>query len=445
MDLEQSISNAVKKFEGESLDAFEVVGLTESALAIEAKRQMVDSFCRSRVQGIALRALKKGRMGTSTTADMSPRSIGQAVKQALDALRHVAPSEEAVIPAHQDPVGEFVEPLGRSFAEIPDGEKIKMAFELESAAIAADSRIIKVACARYEERIRRLYIVNSNGISVGAGRGLAICFIEAVASNGTDKESAAETDFTPRFEEIDALGVACRAARRAVGKLGAERIRAGYVPVVLDSRTASEMLKLLAPSFFADNVLRGKSPISRRRGEKVYNSGISVVDDGLMPGGFGSFPFDWEGIPRRRTVLVEGGVIKAWLYDSARAARDGATSTGNSSRQYLSTAPGIDVGNCFIEAGMSSPDQLIRDMRSGVLITDLLGAHTANIVTGDFSLGAQGMMIEGGVAAGAVHGFTIAGNVHDLLGRVAGVGNDLRFIKSYGAPSLLVEGLALAG
>lgn len=445
MDLEKAVQEAVKKLEAENLDAFEVAGIAENSLVVEAKRQTVDSFRRTSTRGIAIRVVRSGHMGWSATSDIDHKAVGKAVQQAMGSMQVATKSEEALIVMPQDPEGDFIEQVGRSIGEISDDEKIGMAMKVESAAIAADTRIVRVRNPRYEEVERHMTVVNSNGISVGARRGLVSCMLQAVASDGASSESAYEFDFSPRYEDLDVEETARRAAKRAVMKLGATGIGSALLPVVFENRAASSMVGLLAPSFFADNVQRGKSRLVGRMGEGEYSPLITVVDDGLMSGGIGSFPFDGEGIPQRRTVLIRDGCVGAWLYDGPRAKRDGALSTGNCHRSKIGKLPSIGVTNCFLKAGSIGAKELYSGIGKGVLITDLLGVHTANSISGDFSLGAEGFLVEGGGKVSPVRGITIAGNVHDLFRRIEGVGDDLKFFGKFGSPSILVKGLMLSG
>ncbi|HPQ80941.1 MAG TPA: TldD/PmbA family protein [bacterium] len=443
MELGNAIGSAVRKLENQKLEFFEVAGISDVRFVAEAKGQMVEGISRSKGRGVALRVVRDGRVGFSATTDIGPKAIEKAVQQAVMSMKEVAPSDEASLPPAQEPQSALAERLGRTFAEIPDDEKIRMAMLLESAAIAADSRIVKVQHPRYEEVVRSMTVISSTGVNSTGCRGLCLCEIKAVASDGEDSQGAFEFSFSPRFEELSVEETARLAARRAVEKLGAGRVAGGSMPVVMGPRAGASMVKLASSAFFADNVQRGKSVVSSRRGERVYHPDVSIVDDGLLPGGFGSFPFDGEGIPRRRTMLVRNGVIENWLYDGARAAKDGVASTGNCRREEVNRLPSIGVGNCFLKGGESSPEELLREAGRGILITDLIGLHTANTVTGDFSLGAEGFVFDKGVLGAPVRGITVAGNVHELFARVAGVGEDLKFFADYGSPSVLIEELTI--
>ncbi len=443
MELANAVENAVKKCKKQRVDAYEVLGLNERSLVIEAKQSAVDSFRRNEMRGIAIRLVRKGRMGWAATTDISMASVGRAVEQAALAMQEVAVSEEAIIPPVQSSCGAIEEAPGRSYDSISDEEKMGLAVALEAAAVSADPRVRCVRRPRYEEFVRRMVVSNSHGAEAQAERGMVSGDLRVVVSQDDLSESAYDFDFSTRFEALDMDAIGKRAAQRAVEKLGAQSFDGGNLPVLFDARAAATLVRLIAPSFFATNVQRGKSVIAGRLGERVYSPAVTLIDDGLLPDGFGTFPFDAEGIPKRRTTMIADGTVEHWLYDGARAARDGVASTGNCVRETLSALPVIDVGNCFLAPGPKGVDALIADVERGVWVTELLGAHTANVITGDFSFGVEGALIEGGQRGAPMRGMTIAGNIHDLFSRIRAVADDTRFMGVYGSPSLLVEGLTL--
>lgn len=445
MDIESAIREAQVRLAAQELDAYEVAVLIDQALVVEAKGQRVDRWLRTTNQGLAIRAVRGGRLGFAATTEINARAVHQAAKAALAALKVVAPSAEAVLPSPQSAEGRLDEPASTPLDQLPDEAKIDVAMTLESTAMAADSRIRRVQHPRYEEARRRMIVVNNHGVAADASRAICSCELKVVADAGAAPESAYDFDYGTAFTALDPAECARRAARRALAKLGAERISGGALPVLFDQRAASCLVKLLASSFFAESIQRGKSLLAGKRGERYYHPLVTVVDDGLLPGGIASFPFDGEGIPRRRTLLIRDGIIESWLYDGARASRDGVHSTGSCLRESIHRLPVIGVSNCFLKPGSATPEAVARQMGNGVLITDLLGVHTANAVSGAFSLGAEGFVVSGGVAAAPFRGVTVAGNVHEVFKRVAAVGSDLRFFGSCGSPSMLVEGLMVSG
>ena len=445
MNLESAIKDVLVRLKVQDLDAYEVVGLDDRLLSIEAKQQMVERMQRMCRVGLSIRTIKDGRMGFAVTKDMSVKPIHQALKNALDSMKNVEPTEDTVLPASQEVVEKLSEEVKKPLAEISDDEKIGVAKGLESLALAAEKKVKKVQHPRYEEMERTLMVINSHGVDVKSQRSMASCDLRVVASDNGSAEGAYDFGYSTNFDKLDVEGVARRAARRAVAKLGGKSIAGGKLPVIFTPRAAASMLKLIAPSFFADNVQRGKSILGGKLGEKFFHPSVTIIDDGLLPDGFGSFPFDWEGVPKRRTAMVENGIISSWLYDGARAAHDGVESTGNSQRDALGKLPTVGISNCFLKAGSESCSSILSNVKRGIIATDLLGLHTANTISGSFSLGLEGFLVEGGVVQHPVRGVTLAGNIHELFKNISAVGDDLEFFATVGAPTILVEGLTLGG
>ena len=311
--------------------------------------------------------------------------------------------------------------------------------------MASSPKIKRVRQPLYEEEMRHVAVFNSHGVIQDAKRSMTSCEVRAIAESNGVLESGWDFYFSPRFEDLDIGTTAKNAAQRALSRLGGKLLKTGRYNVVFDCRAAANLLRLLTPSFFASNVQRKKSAIASKKGEKIYNPAVTIVDDGLRPDGFGSFPFDDEGVPRRKNYLVRNGVVNDWLYDAARAARDKRSSTGNCTRPSIHKLPDIDISNCYLSEGDKSLKVLLSMADKGFYVTDVMGLHTANIVTGDFSLGAEGFCIEDGLKGGPIRGVIVAGNVHDIFKDVAALGVDLKFVGSYGAPSMLVPLLQISG
>ena len=450
MEPEQIINFVRDHLEGESIDAFEICFMGTDRLSVEARDGQVESFSRAKQEGIAVRVLKDRRLGWSSSTDLSLPALDHLVSSAIANVKEVAPSEESVIPKpsrkgiKQTP-GKIPEKEGRSLREIPEAQKIAAALDLERIAKATDSRIARVRQPLYEESLRHVVIHNSHGIRQNGLRQMASCEVRAVSEAEGDTESGWDFSFSPRFEDVDIEGTARRAAERSLSLLQAAPLPTGRYDIIFEPRPACSLLRLLLPSFFADNVQRKKSAIAQKKGKAVYHPLISIIDDGLLPDGYGSFPFDDEGVPRRKIVIVRDGIIFNWLYDSQRAAREKKLSTGSSFRASIHKPPSISISNCYIKAGDVIPASLLSMIKRGFLVTDVMGLHTANPVTGDFSLGAEGFCLEAGEKRRPVRGVIVAGNVHELFAQVATVGSDLRFWGSYGSPSILVPNIQVSG
>jgi PmbA protein len=192
-----------------------------------------------------------------------------------------------------------------------------------------------------------------------------------------------------------------------------------------------------------DAIYRGASIFAGKLGEEVAAPSVTVVDDGTIPGGFGTSPFDAEGLPSRRTVIVDKGVLRSYILNTYAGRKLGMKSTGNAGRG-LAGNPYLDAGNLFLEAGTQTAEEILRAVEQGLYVTRLMG-HGVNLVTGDYSRGAAGLWIENGELTYPVQEITIAGNVKEMLRNITAIGSDLVFRGSTAAPTLRIDGMTIAG
>jgi PmbA protein len=242
--------------------------------------------------------------------------------------------------------------------------------------------------------------------------------------------------------------VGAEAARRTVRRLGAKRVPTQRVPIVFAPEVARSLIGTVFEAASGDAIWRHASYLSGKLGEAIGAATITIVDDStmLLPtgvGGFGSTPFDGEGLPSRRTILVESGVLKNYMLNTYAARKLGMKSTHNASRG-LAGAPGIGCGNLYLEPGTLTQEEIIGGVKTGLFVTSLMGFGT-NIVTGDYSRGAAGLWIENGQLTHAVEEITIAGHLGEMLMNVTAIGNDLVFRGSVASPTLRIDGMTIAG
>jgi PmbA protein len=233
------------------------------------------------------------------------------------------------------------------------------------------------------------------------------------------------------------------AAQRALRRLGARKVKTAQVPVVFDPLVSRSILDHIFEGVNGDSIYRGASFLAGKLGEKVAGDNVTVIDDGTIVGGFGTSPFDGEGIPTRRTVVIENGVLKSYLLNTYTAKKLSLETTANASRGLAGT-PGIGPGNYFLQAGTRTPQQIIGDIKDGLYVTEFLGMGV-NLVTGDYSRGASGMWIVNGELAYPVEEITVAGNLKDIFKNVSEIGSDLEFRGSVASPTIRIDGLTVGG
>ncbi|MGC1650448.1 MAG: metallopeptidase TldD-related protein, partial [Candidatus Sulfotelmatobacter sp.] len=233
------------------------------------------------------------------------------------------------------------------------------------------------------------------------------------------------------------------AAERTLRRLGARKAKTAEAPIVFDPMVSTSILEHIFEGVNGDSVYRGASFLAGKLGQKIAGDNVNIIDDGTIAGGFGTSPFDGEGVPTRRTVVVENGVLKSYLLNTYTAKKLGLQTTGNASRGLAGT-PGIGPGNYFLQPGVKTPKELIGGIKEGLYVTEFLG-QGVNLVTGDYSRGASGMWISGGEFAYPVEEITVAGNLKELFFNISEIANDLEFRGSVAAPTIRVDGLTVGG
>lgn len=438
---------AVEYSKKAGLDGWEVYLASGRSMSLEAKDGRIDAASRSSETGLSVRAVRQSdqgaMVGLAYTFDLAEEALARTVSQAaqLAELAQPEPALDLAPPPESLPKLTTVDP---TLDEIPEQVKIDLALQLEKTALAQDPRVFKVRLASFEEDHTAAFIKNSLGLDVSRSRTMCQTAVMVLAREGDDNQVAYDFSFSPFFDQLETEAAAIRAATEAVGQLGAKRAKSGSFPVVLDNTTAASLLSVLGPAFLAEQVQKGKSLLAGKVGQDIFSPTITIIDDGLRPGGAGSRPFDDEGTPQQRTTLMDSGRLTGYLHDRLSAKRDKVAPTGNGGRGVKSQ-PGCGVSNLFIQPDEGDKTGFVETIKDGFLITDLMGLHTADPISGDFSLGASGRWIEGGRVAFPVQGAAVSGNLVDLFSRVARVGSDIRFLGKVGAPALLLDHLDIAG
>lgn len=445
MDLEVILSDIKGSLSRKAIEQFEIYFLNSRSLSIEIKEQQIDFYQFAEENALALRVLKNQKIGFSYTTQLNKGSVEKVIEDALNGLSSSTPD-----PFYGFPVPSIKAELGivifdEQLPKISHEEKIEKARFLEKATKSFDQKIKKIRRCSYNENIIDVSIVNSEGVNSSQQKSLVNASVLAVAEDGKDSQSGWDYDFSYFFEKLNVESIARGAAIKALEMLGARRIKSIKCPVVLDNFSSAQFLEALAYSFLSESVQKQKSLLKGKIGERVFSSALEIIDDGLYPGGAATASFDGEGVPHQRTILVSDGVLKGFLYDTYYARREQVVSTGNSCRGGFRQPPGVGVTNFFIKEGEVSFDHLLTALDKGVLVTEVMGIHTVDPVSGDFSVGIGGFWVEGGKKSFPLKGMALSGNLIELFNKVKMVGNDLRFFGNVGAPSLLLEAMDVSG
>jgi PmbA protein len=411
----------------------------------------VETLKESGSRAVGLRVFLGQRTASTSSSDFSSESIARLVEGAIGLARITSEDPYAGLP---EP-GEFGAVDGdmklyfEDVNEMPPAERIEIARRAESAAMAYDTRIQNSGGGDFDTATSHKILMNSRGF-VGEYRRSYCGF--SVAPIAQDATGAMQRNYwfsnsrtVTKLESPEEIGQ--EAARRTLQRLGARQVKTQKAPVVFSPEIARSIMGNIFDAANGDAIYRHATFFADMLGKQVAGENITVVDDGTMIhdgiGGFGTRPFDGEGLPTRRTVLVENGVLKNYVNNTYTARKIGMKSTGNASRG-LAGNPGIGAGNFYLEPGTLSHDEIIGDVKSGLYVTETMG-FGVNLVTGDYSQGASGMWIENGEIAYPVEEITIAGNLKDMYRNIVAIGNDLVFRGANAAPTIRVEGMMIAG
>jgi PmbA protein len=411
----------------------------------------VETLKESGARGIGLRVfLGSGgsyRTANTSTSDFSDAGLAHMISAAIDLARVTSQDPFAGLP-ESDAMGQLPFDLDLFYEDVyslPAAQRIGLARQAEAAALSADPRLTNSDGGSFDAATGHKVMANSRGF-VGEYR-RSYCSLSAMPIAETEQGgkqrdywfSSART--LTRLDTPESIGA--EAARRTLRRLNARRVRTQRVPVVFAPEVARSLIGNIFEAANGDSIYRGASFWAGRLGEKVASENVTVIDDGTLPGLFGTAPFDGEGLPTRRTVIVEKGVLKNYLLNTYTGRKLNMPSTGNASRGLAGT-PGIGGGNLFLENGTVSVPQLLADVKTGFYVTELMG-FGVNLVTGDYSRGAAGLWIENGELTFAVQEVTIAGNLKEMLNHVAAIASDLDFRGAVASPTLCIDGMTIAG
>jgi PmbA protein len=397
-------------------------------------------------RGAGLRILIGRRVGSAYTSDLSSEGVRKLVDSAL-AIAAVStedphaglpePSELGSIPGdlrlYSDDVSQF-----------STADRIREALETEAAALAVDPRITNSEGASFSAYTGERVFANSRGF-LGSYRSSS-CSLSAtpVAREGQSMERGYWFSYARSHAGLESpAAIGERAAERTLSRLGARKVPTQKVPVVFEPLTARTLIGNIFDAVEGEAIYRKASFLAGKVGERVASENVTIVDDGTVAGLFGTSPFDDEGVPTRRTVVIEKGVLKSYLLNTYTARKLGLCTTGNAARGLAGNA-GVGHGNLFLAAGERAPEEIIRGISKGLYVTELLG-QGVNVVTGDYSRGAAGMWIENGEFAYPVHEVTIASNLARMLMEIESVASDLEFRGSVASPTLVIREMTVSG
>jgi len=437
--------HAVREAGRQGAHTAEAYIIDSRSLLIEVADQAVETLKFANDTGVGVRIVSdQGQVGFAFATDITPASLDDIVRQAIANSRSTFPDKYNRLPAPPAEVPDM-HLLDPAIAVAPVEEKIVLAKAVEAAARSADGRVRRTERCVYEDAEYGVAIANSRDLAVAYRSGYCGLYGVVLAEDGGDVQTGLGLGYARDLAALDPEAVGREAAHEACALLGAKEIGTVKAALVLPPYIVTNFFSVLVPALSADAAQRGRSLFAGRVGRKVASPLLTLIDDGRLDGGIASSPVDGEGVPTGRTELIAGGELKGFLHNTYTAAREGTASTGNGVRRSFRGLPEVGPTNIYFAGGTTPRDELIRNVREGLYVTSVMGMHTANPISGDFSVGAAGIWIKDGEFAQPVRGVAIAGNILDLLGEVDTVGADLRFFGSQGAPTLRIARISISG
>jgi PmbA protein len=439
-------ADVVKLARGRGADEAECTIAEGDEFSVTVRMRQIETLKEAGSRGAGVRVLAGRCSGSSYTSDLTPDGLSRMVDSALDLARLTTDDPFAGLPEAAE-LGSLAGDLALysdDVAGLAADVKIEMARQAEEAAFAVDPRIVNSEGASFASYVGLRAFANSRGFS-GAYRASS-CSLNAVpvAREGDSMERDYWYTAARRAALLEPPGQVGRiAAERALRRLHARKIATERVPVVFEPRTAQTLIGSLFEAVSGDAIYRKASYLTGKLGQRIAAERVTVVNDATIPGLPGSEPFDDEGVPPQRTVVVDRGVLASYLLNTYTARKLGLKTTGNAARG-LSGNPGVGHGNLYLAQGDRSPAEILGSVRRGLLVTELMGSGV-NIVTGDYSRGAAGLWVEDGRPVFAVSEVTISGNLPEMLDGIESVGSDLEFRGAIAAPTLLIREMTVSG
>ena len=443
MDYKALTEQLVKTCLSRGADAAEVYLEAGRRLGIDVRNGSLETVEEAASQGVGVRVFVKGRMAFCSSNDLRPAALESAAARAIELARSTTPDESNVLPSERG-MAEVEGLYDPAIAAATMDRKIEMALAVEKLAMK-DPRISKSAGAGYGEREAEIFLANSNGLSKNYRVSSCSLGVSVVCEKGDQRTSGGEYRSRRFFADLPAPdAIAARAAASAIELLDPRPIKTQRAAVLFDPDVAGSILGGILQSVNGERVLQGASFLGSRLNQSIASPLVTLVDDGLRAKGPGSAPFDGEGVPTARRVIVEKGLLRGFMYNTAVAKRAGVKSTGNASRGGFASLPDIGPHNFYMEAGSTPPHEIVKATARGLWLKGVTG-YGINAVNGNFSGGAEGLWIENGAVAFPVKGITIAGTAGEILNGIDLVGSELDLNRGLAAPMFRVKELQIGG
>lgn len=444
-------------FNGRDVDEFEIYVSRSVQNEIEVFNSKINTLSFSDSTGIGIRVFRGGCVGYAYTSSIREKEIIDCIEKAICNSKITSKDELNSLPResefrYQTPYILPEDLFKENFLEFGIDKKIELTKELEVLVKKKDRRVTGVDNLLYNDDLSEVAIFNSLGFEGSYKTAACVVYVSVISKENKDVSTGDFFGYARSPGDLDLEEIAENAVNRSVLILGGQKIKSRRAKVILDPLVACQFLGVIAIGLTADRVQKGKSLFKDRIGERFFSIDLDIVDDGTMPSGMATRPFDSEGVPKGRTLIFEKGILKTFLYNSYTARKDNTKSTGNAVRSSYKSPPTVGLSNLYIVPSVderATLEGLLEVSQDGFYVVDIMGLHSGtNPVSGEISVGAKGMWVEGGKFRFPVREVTIATDILSLCKNIERIGNDLKFIISggyIGSPSLVVNDIMISG
>lgn len=422
----------------------EVLAVQRKSTGIGFQQKKLDQFSFSETRQVGIRVIDGRHEGVAYSESLEPENLTTMLQDALANSKMIEREWPSELRGQQS-LPEMKGIYNSALENVSVEDKIKVASDLESAALDFDSRITSVAYTRYMDSAAEVWIANSKGLHANYKTNSCTGYTYCLAKDGDLGVMASEGDSQRDFKALSGEKIARTAAEKTLARLGARRPQTGRYTVVLENQTAEAMIGLLCGYFSAKEVDEKTSPLAGKLGQKVFSEKLTLIDDPFHVQGAASRPFDDEGYATKKSTLVENGVLKTYLTNSSLAKKLKLSHTASASRAP-STDLDVSTSNVIVQTGSQNLAQLLSSDQKVILITNALGMAGVRHTSGDFSIPVEGFLYENGKRSVALKDFLISGNLLQFFSNVGAVSNDvLPPLSAILCPSLLIHDVNISG
>jgi PmbA protein len=448
LDLAQSVVG--RALSGEGMEVYVTRGTETDVASYEGE---VESLTSADSSGVGIRVVTGdsagagSQVGFAWAGSLEPEVIAATLADARDNARFATPDPDVVLAVPDGVAAVELDLWDDGVRTTPMEKKVALAIELERATRAADRRVRQVSGAHYSDSRVEVALASTTGISSSRRRTSAAHSVEAIVGEGAETQTGGGFSVGRGPAELVPDEAMDDAVLRATRMLGARKVRSAHCTVVFDPRVVSTLLAVMGSALSGEAVVKGRSFFAGRIGETIAASGVTLVDDPTDPRAYGASSHDGEGLASRRNVLLSEGVLRMFVYDTVSARRAGTVSTGSAVRGGFAGTPGAGCRALVLTPGTKAHDEVLAAVGEGLYVQSVSGIHSGvNTVSGDFSVGAEGLMIQGGVLAQPVREVTVASTLQRMLQSVVEIGGDLRWLPGSAAgQTLAIADMALSG